>query len=349
MKQSYETQAILNDARVGVNKIYISKEVREEKSEDIYNLIVNDECVIPKEYWVTVISRSGEETTKKGVGDIWSNCISLSGGGSGGDIPIGTDRQLLGFEDGALAPETLGWRHFSDLPNPPTFNTGILSGTTFNPDGSAMFYFHELNDAVNASAKALTIPVYTTNGRLNVGTPVDATNAVTLAFLRTLVPTGGTATTFLRGDGTWVTPTNTTYTVISEAEATAGTATTARAVSADSLKRDILNRTKTYNGFTEVNSSITLAKVHADRNKPILCTGGSILTFTIPTSATASWVVGDVIEIYNNHGANLIIDKVATVDVSSVDDMSMVSSKGWCKLVCISANQWSLTGDLTTT
>lgn len=46
-----------------------------------------------------------------------------------------------------------------------------------------------------------------------------------------LTATGGTSTSFLRKDNTWATPTNTTYSEISEAEITAGTASTSRAIS----------------------------------------------------------------------------------------------------------------------
>lgn len=54
------------------------------------------------------------------------------------------------------------------------------------------------------------------------------------------------ATTYLSGDGSWATPPNTTYTAIAEAEATTGTATTARAVSAASQARDIPIRVRAY-------------------------------------------------------------------------------------------------------
>ena len=50
------------------------------------------------------------------------------------------------------------------------------------------------------------------------------------------------ATTYLRGDGTWATPTNTTYSVLSAAEAQAGTATTARTISAKVLADEIDRR-----------------------------------------------------------------------------------------------------------
>lgn len=48
-----------------------------------------------------------------------------------------------------------------------------------------------------------------------------------------------TATTFLRGDGQWIVPTNTTYTALTLAEFTTGTATTVRGVSAQLLNQQI--------------------------------------------------------------------------------------------------------------
>ena len=48
-------------------------------------------------------------------------------------------------------------------------------------------------------------------------------------------PAAGKQASFLRGDGTWVVPTNTTYTAMTASEATTGTATTARSITAKVL------------------------------------------------------------------------------------------------------------------
>jgi hypothetical protein len=109
------------------------------------------------------------------------------------------------------------------------------------------------------------------NGQIAVGDPTSDGHAVTRKFVtdnlaskvdtadsrltdaRTplahvhpvtdISPTTGTrsATTFLRGDGAWITPTNTTYSALTLAEAQTGTATTTRAITAAVLKQSILH------------------------------------------------------------------------------------------------------------
>lgn len=59
-----------------------------------------------------------------------------------------------------------------------------------------------------------------------------------------LTATGGTATSFLRKDNTWATPTNTTYSEITSAEITAGTASTARAITGR-MAQGIVNKAQT--------------------------------------------------------------------------------------------------------
>lgn len=99
----------------------------------------------------------------------------------------GTDRQVLGYVDGEQEAVTLGWKQFSDLETPPPFEAGVLSGMTFNLDGSAMYYFQELNSAVNADAKENTIPVYGSGGVLKVSDGVSEKDAVSVSQLNALI------------------------------------------------------------------------------------------------------------------------------------------------------------------
>lgn len=69
-------------------------------------------------------------------------------------------------------------------------------------------------------------------------------------------PSAGKQASFLRGDGTWVVPTNTTYASMSASEATTGTATTARTISAKTLHDKINSSLSTYATKTELNNGL---------------------------------------------------------------------------------------------
>ncbi|HSE99901.1 MAG TPA: SGNH/GDSL hydrolase family protein [Nitrososphaeraceae archaeon] len=104
-----------------------------------------------------------------------------------GEIPItGTERQVAGFDtDGNVQAVTLGWKQFSDLPSPPTFSNGVLTGTAFQPDGSALHEYVELAiDSPDSIAVPNAIPIYqagtigTGGGTLPVQDPVEDLDAI---------------------------------------------------------------------------------------------------------------------------------------------------------------------------
>ena len=74
-------------------------------------------------------------------------------------------------------------------------NTIASSGVTSITSADGVTSTGEAITPNTAATGAVNLKVFSYNGGTNVG----------------YVPTGGSSTTFLRGDGTWVTPTNTTY------------------------------------------------------------------------------------------------------------------------------------------
>ena len=101
--------------------------------------------------------------------------------------------------------------------------------------------------------------------------------------------TGRTPTTYLRGDGTWATPTNTTYSVMSEAEATAGTATTERLLSAAGLKGAIQRwATGSYStAISAIGQALNRAATAADARSAIGAGTSDLAIGTTSTTAKA--------------------------------------------------------------
>ena len=70
-------------------------------------------------------------------------------------------------------------------------------------------------------------------------------------------PTKGNQAKFFKADGTWATPPNTTYALMSASEATTGTATAARTISAKVLHDKINSNLSAYATKTELNNGLT--------------------------------------------------------------------------------------------
>ena len=103
------------------------------------------------------------------------------------------------------------------------------------------------------------------------------------------------SSTYLRGDGSWATPTNTTYSVPTQAEAEAGTATTARATSAAGLKGAIQRwATGTYStAISAIGQALNRAVTAADaRNAIGAGTSNLAIGTTASTAKAGNWTPG---------------------------------------------------------
>lgn len=117
-----------------------------------------------------------------------------------------------------------------------------INGTSFN--GTA-----NITTANWGTARTLTIGATgkSVNGSANVSWSLSDIGAAAASHTHSLsdvsglgnvagISTNGSTANYLRGDGTWVTPPNTTYAEITTAEIDAGTASTARAISGRRMK-----------------------------------------------------------------------------------------------------------------
>lgn len=113
-------------------------------------------------------------------------------------------------------------------------------------------------------------------------------------------PAAGTQAKYLRGDGTWQTPPNTTYASMSAAEATTGTATAARTISAKTLHDKINSNLSTYATKTELNNGLaTKANDSSVAHKTYAETISGAWSFTSTYGLQTTLIYPNVDNTYN--------------------------------------------------
>ena len=142
-----------------------------------------------------------------------------------------------------------------------------------------------------------------------------------------LINTNGSTANFLRGDGTWVTPPDTTYAEISEAEITAGTAATLRTITGRRLKFALTTFTPNWSSLLNVPVTATRWPAFSEVTaKPTTIAGygitDAVLTSDSRLSTNLAYNSGTRV-ISSSTGTNATLPQVTT----SVDGLMIASDK----------------------
>lgn len=186
----------------------------------------------------------------------------LSGIEAGAQVNVNADWNSTSGDSQILNKPTLSTvaisGDYNDLDNQPTIPAQVnliegsnvtITGTYPNLTINSTTSGGDSNTIESISRNGVSI---TPDGNKNVDIPIFSTSGAGLVPARV----GSVATKYLREDGTWVTPTNTTYTTMSLAELQAGTATTARTMSAKNIN-DWLNGEISAVGFSGSYNDLT--------------------------------------------------------------------------------------------
>ena len=151
-------------------------------------------------------------------------------------------------------------------------------------------FTQEIQDALVYLEQAESVASALRTPRKIQGVDFDGTQDINLPVFTSeidgLVPkrVGATSTKYLREDGTWVVPTNTAYPLLTQANAEAGTATTANTISAQVLKDAIKFHAPPVTDIT--GNAGTATKLQTSRNINGVAFDGSA-DITLPLASTA--------------------------------------------------------------
>lgn len=254
-----------------------------------------------------------------------------------------TNDGKIGSLAGKLVYTTL-YGELDVFPAPPddsllTMNTsGIVS----------VIDYISLRTAIGAAASSHTHGQITNDGKITTAVAIasgdhliiaDSSDSDTLKQSTLAFGTG--TTTYLRNDGTWGTPTNTTYSAMTVAEGKAGTATTSRVVRADYLRQIIEHHSAPR--ITAVTASFTTTSAHNGRM--IRVTSNSITITLLPWTGIE---IGDEIHFLRTTSGTVTFAQGSGQAIQSTKGVSpkIANQYGAATAKYVAANTWAVFGDL---
>lgn len=151
------------------------------------------------------------------------------------------------------------------------------------------------------------------------------------------------SSTFRRGDGTWATPTDTTYSAISQTDIENPASTTAGLITGQRLSQGIAHKSNNLVTIVgESGSTLNYGLNHIGLDKVVRTTGGGNKTHTVVPQATTTWPDGAVIQLATpssevtieaGDGVNIIADQEAPW---------VIAANTMASIIRLGSNEWIL-------
>lgn len=154
------------------------------------------------------------------------------------------------------------------------------------------------------------------------------------------------SSTFRRGDGTWATPTDTTYSAISQTDIENPASTTAGLITGQRLSQGIAHKSNNLVTIVgESGSTLNYGLNHIGLDKVVRTTGGGNKTHTIVPQGTTAWPDGSVIQLATP-SSEVTIEAGSGVNIiASKSAPWVIAANTMATIIRLGSNEWILAAE----